>query len=64
VTIASPALTDDYETPKGFYLLKICGELWLRGYWSGLRIYGVQKIDWCSIAAWGGNLLTIKLVVS
>lgn len=35
LTIASPPLNDEYETPKGFYLRKTCGELWLRGYWSG-----------------------------
>ena len=37
VTIASAPLCDDDETPKGFYLRRIGGALWLRGYrsWSG-----------------------------
>ncbi len=35
LTIASPMLSEEYEIPKGFYLRKINGELWLRGYWSG-----------------------------
>ncbi|WP_046225877.1 hypothetical protein [Paenibacillus dauci] len=32
VTIASEILTEDEEFPKGFYLRKINGVLWLRGY--------------------------------
>ena len=32
LTVASRPLTDDYETPKGFYLRRIDGVLWLRGY--------------------------------
>lgn len=35
LTVVSPALSPDHETPKGFYLRKINGELWLRGYRSG-----------------------------
>ncbi len=35
VTIASACLTDDDDTPKGFYLRNIHGTLWLRGYRSG-----------------------------
>jgi hypothetical protein len=35
LTVASPALAEDHETPKGFYLRKISGVLWLRGYRSG-----------------------------
>jgi hypothetical protein len=35
ITIASPHLTDDDDTPKGFYLRCISGTLWLRGYRSG-----------------------------
>jgi hypothetical protein len=34
ITVASDPLSDDYETPKGFYLRRIEGVLWLRGYWS------------------------------
>lgn len=34
ITIASNPLDDRDETPKGFYLRRIDGELWLRGYWS------------------------------
>lgn len=34
ITVASDPLSDDYETPKGFYLRRIEGLLWLRGYWS------------------------------
>ncbi len=35
LTIASPELTSDDEIPKGFYLRRIEGVLWLRGYRSG-----------------------------
>jgi hypothetical protein len=36
-TIASEILTEDDDFPKGFYLRRIEGVLWLRGYrsWSG-----------------------------
>jgi len=34
ITIASPPLDERDETPKGFYLRRIDGVLWLRGYWS------------------------------
>jgi len=34
ITVASPALDDADETPKGFYLRRIDGVPWLRGYWS------------------------------
>jgi len=34
ITIASSPLDDSDETPKGFYLRRIDGVLWLRGYWS------------------------------
>jgi hypothetical protein len=35
LTIASPELTPDDNMPKGFYLRRIEGVLWLRGYRSG-----------------------------
>src|SRR3954451_22232427 len=35
ITVASVPLADDDEFPKGFYLRRIKGELWLRGYRSG-----------------------------
>jgi hypothetical protein len=35
ITVASTQLTDDDAIPKGFYLRRINGVLWLRGYWSG-----------------------------
>lgn len=35
LTIASAALAADDDTPKGFYLRRIEGILWLRGYRSG-----------------------------
>ena len=37
ITVASPPLDSDEEVPKGFYLRRIEGTLWLRGYrsWSG-----------------------------
>ena len=35
ITVASKPLSQDEETPKGFYLRRIAGELWLRGYRSG-----------------------------
>jgi hypothetical protein len=34
ITVASRPLTEDHETPKGFYLRRIDGVLWLRGYRS------------------------------
>jgi hypothetical protein len=34
ITVASPPLDDTDETPKGFYLMRFDGALWLRGYWS------------------------------
>jgi hypothetical protein len=37
IAIASEILSDDDEFPKGFYLRRIKGTLWLRGYWSGLE---------------------------
>ena len=35
VTVASRPLSADPDTPKGFYLRRINGVLWLRGYRSG-----------------------------
>jgi hypothetical protein len=35
LTVASEPLTDDDAVPKGFYLRRIKGMLWLRGYRSG-----------------------------
>jgi hypothetical protein len=34
ITVASSPLDDSDETPKGFYLRRVDGVLWLRGYWS------------------------------
>ncbi|MGE7690433.1 helicase [Lysinibacillus sp. NPDC097214] len=34
ITIASEILTEDDEFPKGFYLRRINGVLWLRGYYA------------------------------
>ena len=34
ITVASRALDERDETPKGFYLQHRSGGLWLRGYWS------------------------------
>lgn len=34
VTVATAPLADDDETPKGFYLRRIDGVLWLRGYYA------------------------------
>lgn len=36
ITIASPPLDESDETPKGFYLRRIDGEPWLRGYRASL----------------------------
>jgi hypothetical protein len=33
VTVASAPLSGDHGFPKGFYLRRIKGVLWLRGYW-------------------------------
>jgi hypothetical protein len=35
IIIASAILSDDDKVPKGFYLRRIQGTLWLRGYWCG-----------------------------
>lgn len=37
ITVASAPLDDRDETPKGFYLRRVAGTLWLRGYrsWGG-----------------------------
>jgi len=35
ITVASAALADDERTPRGFYVRRIEGVLWLRGYRSG-----------------------------
>jgi hypothetical protein len=35
LTVVSPLLSEDPEVPQGFYLRRIHGELWLRGYKSG-----------------------------
>jgi len=37
ITVASLPLDEDDDTPKGFYLRRVDGVLWLRGYrsWSG-----------------------------
>ena len=35
LTIASKPLSDDDDVPKGFYLRRIAGVLWLRGYRCG-----------------------------
>ncbi|MFZ4662485.1 MAG: helicase [Caldilineaceae bacterium] len=35
ITIASAPLTPDDDFPKGFYVRRIQGELWLRGYRAG-----------------------------
>lgn len=35
ITVASELLTPDDDFPKGFYLRRIQGELWLRGYHAG-----------------------------
>ena len=44
ITIAAPHPAEDDESfPKGFYLRRIEGVLWLRGYWSGLdHVYGPE----------------------
>lgn len=34
ITVASSPLDDRDHTPKGFYLRRVVGVLWLRGYWS------------------------------
>jgi hypothetical protein len=34
IVVASPPLDDASETPKGFYLRRVEGVSWLRGYWS------------------------------
>lgn len=35
ITVVSEPLTDDYAFPRGFYVRRVDGAAWLRGYWSG-----------------------------
>ncbi len=45
ITVASPSLDDRDETPRGFYLRRINGVLWLRGYWSSsAHICGAEDV--------------------
>lgn len=45
ITIASAALTEDNEFPKGFYLRRINDKLWLRGYLADdLHIWSPQDL--------------------
>lgn len=37
IQIASAPLSEDDQFPKGFYLRRIKGVLWLRGFWSDLQ---------------------------
>ena len=36
IIVASERLSEDDKFPRGFYLRRIKGTLWLRGYWCGL----------------------------
>jgi hypothetical protein len=36
IIVASPPLDDEVFTPRGFYLRRLGGALWLRGYWSSI----------------------------
>jgi hypothetical protein len=45
VTVASLPLDDLHETPKGFYLRRINGELWLRGFRSDAgHVYAPEDV--------------------
>lgn len=35
ITVFSLRIDEEEGTPQGFYLRRVNGELWLRGYWSG-----------------------------
>jgi hypothetical protein len=39
VTVASKVLSDDEDFPKGFYLRKMDGVLWLRGYRADFHLH-------------------------
>jgi hypothetical protein len=52
LTVACAPLDDDDETPKGFYLRRIEGVLWLRGYrswpghvWSARDVFAFLSAD-------------------
>ncbi len=49
IAIASEALSEDDEFPRGFYLRRIKGTLWLRGYWSGREnmCYPEERFVFC-----------------
>jgi hypothetical protein len=36
IVVASEIVSSDDAFPKGFYLRRVSGTLWLRGYWCGL----------------------------
>lgn len=49
VTVASEPLAEDDETPRGFYVRRIEGKLWLRGYrsWPGHRWSPQDVVMFC-----------------
>jgi hypothetical protein len=54
VTVASAPLDEDDDTPKGFYLRRTPGGVWLRGYrsWAGHVLDADDRLVWCeSVAA-------------
>lgn len=50
IQIASAPLSEDDQFPKGFYLRRIKGVLWLRGFWSDLQhVYqSTDRFVFCS----------------
>ena len=55
LTVISAPLSEDHEFPKGFYLRRINGTLWLRGYWSGAehRYDPEDRLVFCQTAGAG-----------
>jgi hypothetical protein len=52
VTVASAPLSEDDDTPKGFYLRRTHSGLWLRGYrsWAGHVLSAADRLVWRQFA--------------
>jgi hypothetical protein len=55
ITVASPPLDQSEETPKGFYLRRAEGVLWLRGYWCSSDVIWKPRDVFVFRCATGGG---------
>ncbi len=51
ITIASSPISDDEDDPRGFYLRRVGGVLWLRGYrsWAGHILSSDDRLIFCQL---------------